>query len=80
MLVCVPIPEANALPRAEMEREIEAALASADAAGVHGSDVTPYLLAQLGGASSGRTLDANIALLRNNARVAAAIANALAGM
>jgi len=80
MVVCVPIPEANALPRAEMEREIDAALASADAAGVRGSDVTPYLLAQLGGASSGRTLDANIALLRNNARVAAAIATALAGM
>ena len=80
MLVCVPIPEANALPRAEMEREIDAALASADAEGVRGSDVTPYLLAQLGGTSSGRTLDANIALLRNNARVAAAIATALAGM
>jgi pseudouridine-5'-phosphate glycosidase len=80
MLVCVPIPEANALPRAEMEREIDAALASADAAGVRGSDVTPYLLAELGSASSGRTLDANIALLRNNARVAGAIATALAGM
>jgi pseudouridine-5'-phosphate glycosidase len=80
MLVCVPIPEANALPRAEMEREIDAALASADAEGVRGSDVTPYLLAQLGGTSSGRTLDANIALLRNNARVAGAIAVALAGM
>jgi pseudouridine-5'-phosphate glycosidase len=80
MLVCVPIPEANALPRAELEREIDAALRSADAAGVRGSDVTPYLLAHLGDASSGRTLDANVALLRNNARVAAAIATALAGM
>jgi pseudouridine-5'-phosphate glycosidase len=80
MLVCVPIPEANALPRAEMEREIDAALAAAEAADVRGSDVTPYLLARLGDASSGRTLDANVALLRNNARVAAAIATALAGM
>jgi pseudouridylate synthase len=80
MLVCVPIPEANALPRAEMEREIEAALAAAEQAGVRGSEVTPYLLAQLGDASSGRTLEANIALLRNNARVAAAIATALAGL
>jgi pseudouridine-5'-phosphate glycosidase len=80
MLVCVPIPEAHALPRAEMEREIEAALAAAEAAGVHGSGVTPFLLAHLGQASSGRTLDANVALLRNNARVAAAIATALAGM
>ena len=80
MLVCVPIPEANALPRAEMEREIDEALAAADTAGVRGRDVTPFLLAHLGEATSGRTLDANVALLRNNARVAAEIATALAGM
>jgi len=47
---------------------------------VRGADVTPFLLARLGDASSGRTLDANVALIRNNARVAAAIATALAGM
>ena len=80
MVVCAPIPEASALPRAEMERDIDAALAAADKAGVHGSGVTPFLLAHLGEASSGRTLDANIALLRNNARVAAEIAIALSGM
>jgi pseudouridine-5'-phosphate glycosidase len=40
--------------------------------------VTPFLLAHLGDASSGRTLDANVALLRNNARIAAAIAISLA--
>jgi pseudouridine-5'-phosphate glycosidase len=78
MLVCVPIPEANALPRAEMEREIDEALAAAAAAAVTGSAVTPFLLARLGESSSGRTLDANVALLRNNARVAAEIAKALA--
>ena len=66
--------------RAEMEREIDVALAAAESAGVRGADVTPFLLARLGDASSGRTLDANVALLRNNARVAAAIATALAGM
>jgi pseudouridylate synthase len=80
MLVCVPIPEASALPRAELEREIDDALAAADKAGVRGSEVTPFLLAHLGDASSGRTLDANVALLRNNARVAAAIATALASI
>lgn len=80
MLVCVPIPEANALPRDEIEREIDAALAKADRAGVHGAGVTPFLLAQLGETSSGRTLDANVALLRNNARLAAQIAMALAGI
>jgi len=80
MLVCVPIPEASALPRGELEREIDAALAAADAAGVRGGDVTPFLLGRLGESSSGRTLDANVALLRNNARVAAEIAIALASL
>ncbi|HEX9496599.1 MAG TPA: pseudouridine-5'-phosphate glycosidase [Candidatus Limnocylindria bacterium] len=80
MLVCVPIPEANALPRDEMEREIDAALAAAEGAGVRGSAVTPFLLSRLGESSSGRTLDANVALLRNNARVAAGIAIALVGI
>jgi len=80
VLVCVPIPEASALPRAEIERAIGIALAAADKAGVHGSAVTPFLLALLGDASSGRTLEANVALLRNNARVASDIAIALAGM
>jgi pseudouridine-5'-phosphate glycosidase len=80
MLVCVPIPEASALPRAEIERAIDVALAAADNAGVQGSAVTPFLLARLGDASAGRTLEANVALLRNNVRVAADIATALAGM
>ncbi len=80
MLVCVPIPEASAMPRAQIEHEIADALAAAARDGVRGAGVTPYLLARLGEASSGRTLTANIALLRNNARVAAAIATALAGI
>lgn len=79
MLVCVPIPEASALARDELEREIDASLAAAARAGVQGSAVTPFLLAALGESSSGRTLEANVALLRNNARVAAAIALALVG-
>ena len=79
MLICVPIPEGDAMPRAQIEHEIDDALAAADAAGVRGAAVTPFLLAHLGEASSGRTLIANVALLRNNARVAASIAIALAG-
>jgi pseudouridine-5'-phosphate glycosidase len=80
LLVCVPIPEADALPRDETEREIADALAAAALADVRGAAVTPFLLARLADASSGRTLTANVALLRNNARVAAAIATALAGI
>ena len=80
MVICVPIPEADAMPRAQIDHEIEDALAAADSAGVHGAAVTPFLLARLGEASSGRTLTANIALLRNNARVATGIAVALAGI
>ena len=80
MLVCVPIPEADALPRDEIEREIDAALAAADRAGVHGAALTPVLLARLGGSTTGRTLEATVALLRNTAHVAARIATALAGI
>ena len=80
MLVCVPIPHEHALPADELEREIETALDAAERAGIRGAEVTPFLLAQLGESSSGRTLDANVALLRNNAQVAAAIASALAGI
>ena len=80
MVICVPIPEADAMPRAQIEHEIADALAAAETAGVRGAAVTPFLLARLGEASSGKTLIANIALLRNNARVAATIAAALAGI
>jgi pseudouridine-5'-phosphate glycosidase len=80
LLVCVPIPEADALPRDQTEREIADAVAAAALADVRGAAVTPFLLARLADASSGRTLTANVALLRNNARVAAAIATALAGI
>lgn len=69
-----PPPAASALPRAEVEAFIEKALASAANAGIHGKAVTPYLLDHLARESRGRTLEANIALLVENARVAAQIA------
>lgn len=80
LMLCVPIPEEDALDTAEAEHEVDAALARARAAGISGAALTPYLLAGLGEATSGRTLRANIALLRNNARVAAAVAVALASL
>ncbi len=77
LVVAVPIPEADALGRDEAESEVARAIASADRAGVHGAALTPYLLGALGEATRGRSLRANVALLRQNARVAAQVAAAL---
>ena len=77
-LVANPIPEAAEIPASEMGPQIEAALAAADAAGIKAKEVTPFLLAHIAEQSQGRALAANIALVRNNARVAARIAAALA--
>ena len=77
VVIAVPIPEDAALDRADMEEEIGRALADAERAGVSGASLTPFLLGRMSDATSGRTLAANVALLRNNARVAAAIAQRL---
>lgn len=77
IVIAVPIPEDAALDRADMEEEIVRALAEAERAGVSGASLTPFLLDRMSETTSGRTLAANVALLRNNARVAAAIAQRL---
>jgi pseudouridylate synthase len=74
MLIVNPPPVENALPRAEVESLISSAVASAEAAGIRGKAVTPFLLEQLARNSGGRTLQTNIALLVSNARLAADIA------
>jgi pseudouridine-5'-phosphate glycosidase len=79
VLLAVPPPAAEALGAAEAAAEVEAALAQAEAAGVRGREVTPYLLSRMVDLTDGRSLAANRALLVNNARVAAAAAAALAG-
>ena len=78
MVVAVPISAADALDRDEAEAEVARAVASAEKAGVRGAALTPFLLTSLGDATSGRSLRANVSLLRQNARVAAQIALALA--
>jgi pseudouridine-5'-phosphate glycosidase len=80
MMFCNPPPASNALGREEVESLIEAALKSAEAAGIQGKPVTPYLLDHLANASGGRTLETNIALLVSNARVAGQIAVASAAL
>lgn len=78
MLVCNPLPADEEVPAAEMAPRIEAAIAEATAKGVTGKHLTPYLLARLVDLTDGRSLKANRALIRYNARLAAEIAVALA--
>lgn len=78
VLVTNPIPEADAIAREEIEPVITAALEEAEGRGVKGKDVTPFLLARVAALTGERSLRANVALVRNNARVAAAIAVAYA--
>jgi pseudouridylate synthase len=69
-----PPPEKSALSRHEVEELIEKALVSAAAEKIQGKRVTPFLLESMSKESGGRTLDTNVALLLNNARVATQIA------
>jgi pseudouridine-5'-phosphate glycosidase len=69
-----PIPEADEIPAAEIATHIEAALADLEANGIDGQDVTPFLLKTVVERTEGRSLVANLALVRNNAATAAAIA------
>ncbi|MFL5804735.1 MAG: pseudouridine-5'-phosphate glycosidase [Roseiflexaceae bacterium] len=80
MLLAVPPPAAVALPHAEVEAAIGRALERAAAAGVRGPAVTPFLLAAVAEETGGESLRANIALLRQNASVAAQVARELAHM
>jgi pseudouridine-5'-phosphate glycosidase len=78
ILLCVPPPGEAALPSDEVERGIERALHRAEAQGVRGKEVTPFLLAEVARLTGGRSLEANVALLRRNARTAAEVAAAIA--
>jgi pseudouridine-5'-phosphate glycosidase len=78
VLIANPIPEADALDANEIDGRIAAAIADAEAQGVTRKDLTPYLLNRIFELTGGRSLTANIALVKNNAAVAAKIAAALA--
>jgi pseudouridine-5'-phosphate glycosidase len=73
-----PCPSEVAIPRAEFDLWLRRAEAEAHGAGVHGARLTPFMLARLADLSGGRTLKANQALVLANARLAAAVAIALA--
>jgi pseudouridine-5'-phosphate glycosidase len=78
VLVANPIPEADELPRAACEQALEGALAEVAERGLRGRDVTPFLLDRLRDLTGGATVKANLALLRNNVRLAAELARTLA--
>jgi pseudouridine-5'-phosphate glycosidase len=80
VLVAVPVPQEAELPREIAEEAIERALAAAEEQGVKGKALTPFLLSQIAQFTEGGSMSANIALLKNNAAVAARIAGALRGM
>jgi pseudouridine-5'-phosphate glycosidase len=78
VVLSTPVPEADALPRDDVEGWIDEALAEAARRGVGGKALTPFLLAHIERASGGRSLAANIALVKHNAEVGARLAVALA--
>jgi len=74
LVVAVPIPEEHALDRDEIDGVINDAIAEMQRQGITGKDTTPFLLASIAERTGGRSLEANIHLVINNARVAAKIA------
>jgi pseudouridine-5'-phosphate glycosidase len=78
-LIANPIPSADEWPAPEAQSVIEQALRDAEAERISGKGVTPYLLRRVSELSGERSKKANIALLLNNARLAAQIAQALKG-
>lgn len=77
ILVCVPVPADVALPEDAARAAVDRATADAEAAGVHGPDLTPWLLARVAALTDGAAVRANTALIVNNARVAGRLAGQL---
>jgi len=77
LLVTVPVPAADEILAAEIEPAIQQAVDEAASRGLRSAEVTPFLLSRIAELTGERSLRANLALLRNNARVAAEIALAL---
>ncbi|MBR1725971.1 MAG: pseudouridine-5'-phosphate glycosidase, partial [Muribaculaceae bacterium] len=71
MLVTNPIPEEFSMPADVINQAIDQALAEADRLGIHGKEITPYLLDKIQQLTGGDSLEANIQLVLNNARLAA---------
>ena len=74
LLVTVPVPPEFEVPHEQLQEVLDQSLEMAERNGIGGRELTPFLLGQMAERSGGVTLRANVALLENNARVAARIA------
>jgi len=74
MVIAVPIPEQHALDSDEIDGDLDKAITEMQRQDITGKDTTPFLLARVAELTGGRSLEANIQLVLNNARVAAEIA------
>ena len=74
LVIANPIPEDHALRNHEIDGVIDRAIEAMNRNGITGKDTTPFLLARIAEETGGRSLDANIALVLNNAQLAAKIA------
>jgi pseudouridine-5'-phosphate glycosidase len=78
ILVCVPVPAADALPDELAASAVQRAIGDAEAAGISGPELTPWLLARVAELTDGRSVEANIALIVNDAGAAGTLARRLA--
>ena len=77
VLVANPVPAGAAIPKSVMEPDIRKAIQEAHDKNIHGKEVTPFLLKRVSELTEGKSMQANLSLLLNNARLAAQIATAL---
>jgi pseudouridine-5'-phosphate glycosidase len=76
-LIANPVPEAEQIPHSDIDPIIAQAISEATSKGIHAKSVTPFLLGRIFELTNGRSLETNIALVLNNARLAADIAVSL---
>lgn len=77
ILLTNPIPESDSMDEEKINLAIEKALVEAEEKGIHGKETTPFLLSKVLEVTEGKSLEANIALVKNNARLGAEVAKYL---
>lgn len=80
VLLAVPVPTDLAAEATVVEEATQTAVRESERKGIHGNEVTPFLLKRINELTGGESLRANIALVKNNVKVGAAVANAWAAL